>query len=95
MWDTTITKTTPDEVLFVVGHELGHYVLGHVPTTGFLFSSRSALCSRLLHYFSRAWHGCSAPLGRRLENLWPRGLGLPSGDSVHPADLEIFGSSPS
>ena len=30
IWDTTIAKTKPDELLVVVGHELGHYVLGHV-----------------------------------------------------------------
>jgi STE24 endopeptidase len=30
LWDTLIKKLEPDEVLFVVAHELGHYVLGHV-----------------------------------------------------------------
>ena len=30
MWDTTLQKTTNDEALFVIGHELGHYVLGHI-----------------------------------------------------------------
>jgi len=30
IWDTTIEKMTPPEVLFVVGHEMGHYVLNHV-----------------------------------------------------------------
>jgi len=30
LWDTTIAKLTPDELLFVMGHEMGHYVLGHV-----------------------------------------------------------------
>ncbi len=30
VWDNTIKKMTPDEVLFVVGHEMGHYALGHV-----------------------------------------------------------------
>jgi STE24 endopeptidase len=30
VWDTTIRKTAPEETLFIVGHELGHYVLGHV-----------------------------------------------------------------
>lgn len=36
IWDTTIQKATPDETLYIVGHELGHYVLGHV-WKGFLF----------------------------------------------------------
>jgi Zn-dependent protease with chaperone function len=30
VWDTTIRHMTPDEVLFVTGHEMGHYVLDHV-----------------------------------------------------------------
>ncbi len=30
VWDTTIQKLTTPEVLFVFGHEMGHYVLGHV-----------------------------------------------------------------
>ncbi len=30
LWDTTIKKLEPDELLFVMGHEMGHYVLGHV-----------------------------------------------------------------
>ncbi len=30
IWDTTIAKTKPDELLMIVGHELGHYVLGHL-----------------------------------------------------------------
>jgi STE24 endopeptidase len=30
LWDTTIAKLDPDELLFVMGHEMGHYVLGHV-----------------------------------------------------------------
>ncbi|MGB2591821.1 MAG: M48 family metallopeptidase [Candidatus Acidiferrum sp.] len=38
IWDTTIQKATTNETLFIVGHELGHYVLGHV-WKGFLFSA--------------------------------------------------------
>ncbi len=30
LWDTTIEKMTPKEILFVMGHEMGHYVLHHV-----------------------------------------------------------------
>ena len=30
VWDTSIQKFTPDEILFVFGHESGHYVLGHI-----------------------------------------------------------------
>jgi len=37
VWDTSLTKGTPDEVLFIFGHESGHYVLGHI-VIGVLFS---------------------------------------------------------
>lgn len=30
VWDTSLQKGTPDQVLFIFGHESGHYVLGHV-----------------------------------------------------------------
>ncbi len=30
LWDTLLAKLTPRQTRFVVGHELGHYVLGHV-----------------------------------------------------------------
>jgi STE24 endopeptidase len=30
VWDTTLQKLSPPEVLTVFGHEMGHYVLGHV-----------------------------------------------------------------
>ncbi len=30
VWDTSLQKLTPDEILYVFGHESGHYVLGHI-----------------------------------------------------------------
>jgi STE24 endopeptidase len=30
VWDTTIAKMTTDQIVFVTGHEMGHYVLGHI-----------------------------------------------------------------
>ena len=36
IWDTTLAQETTDEVLTDFGHEMGHYVLGHV-WKGFLF----------------------------------------------------------
>ena len=30
LYDTLLEKLTPDEILFVVGHEMGHYALRHV-----------------------------------------------------------------
>ena len=31
VWDTTIKSASTDETLFVFGHEMGHYVLLHIP----------------------------------------------------------------
>lgn len=31
VFDTTLAKMTPTEALYVVGHEMGHYVLMHIP----------------------------------------------------------------
>ena len=47
IWDTLIQKTTNDETLFVVGHELGHYVLGHVGK-GFLAGAAALLAALYL-----------------------------------------------
>ena len=30
LWDTTLEKFTPNEILFIMGHEMGHYVLHHI-----------------------------------------------------------------
>jgi STE24 endopeptidase len=30
VWDTSIAKATPDEISFIFGHEMGHYVLDHI-----------------------------------------------------------------
>lgn len=38
LWDTIIAKLDEQELLFVMGHEMGHYVLGHV-VKGILFFS--------------------------------------------------------
>ncbi|MCI0338386.1 MAG: M48 family metallopeptidase [Acidobacteria bacterium] len=38
LWDTTISKLDENELLFVMGHEMGHYVLGHVWKSILFFS---------------------------------------------------------
>ncbi|HEV2619815.1 MAG TPA: M48 family metallopeptidase, partial [Acidobacteriaceae bacterium] len=30
VWDTTVAKSSPDEIAFIFAHEVGHYALGHV-----------------------------------------------------------------
>jgi len=54
VWDTTIQKSQPDEVLEVVGHELGHYVLGHV-WKGFLFFAGGLLVGLYVAYRALEW----------------------------------------
>ena len=31
VWDTTAGRIPDDEVMFIFGHESGHYVLNHIP----------------------------------------------------------------
>ncbi len=42
VWDTSIAKGTPDEILFIFGHESGHYVLHHI-VRGIVLSLASLL----------------------------------------------------
>ena len=50
VWDTSIAKGTPDEILFIFGHEMGHYVLGHI-VSGILFSFVFILVSFFLGFY--------------------------------------------
>jgi STE24 endopeptidase len=54
VWDNTIKKMARDEVLFVVGHELGHYALGHV-WKGLVFGLAVALAGLYLAYRALQW----------------------------------------
>lgn len=38
LWDTIVAKLDEDELLYVMGHEMGHYVLGHVWKSILFFS---------------------------------------------------------
>lgn len=67
IWDTTIQKTTNDEALFIVGHELGHYVLGHV-LKGALLGAAGLLLALYLLFRGLDW-----ALGR-----WGRDWKIPS-----------------
>ena len=63
VWDTSIAKGTPDEIAFIFGHEMGHYVLGHV-VSGVAISLAGLLVGlflvfhgtrRLLARYGRRW----------------------------------------
>ena len=49
VWDTSIAKGTPDEIAFIFGHEMGHYVLGHI-IQGILFTFVLILASFFLGF---------------------------------------------
>ena len=54
IWDTTLAQETTDEVLTDFGHEMGHYVLGHI-WKGFLFSAVMIFVLLYLGYRSIDW----------------------------------------
>src|SRR5882724_11185164 len=60
IWDTTLAQETTDEVLTDFGHEMGHYVLGHV-WKGFLFFA--AMIFVLLYFGYRSIGGLLARSG--------------------------------
>jgi STE24 endopeptidase len=59
VWDNTIAKMTTPQITFVVGHEMGHYVLNHIPK-GIAFYSVFLLLIfyfgyRCIHWMLRRW----------------------------------------
>ena len=54
IWDTTLAQETTDEVLTDFGHEMGHYVLGHI-WKGFLFFGAMLFVLFYLGYRSIGW----------------------------------------
>ncbi len=80
VWDTTVAKSSPDEIAFIFAHEMGHYALGHV-ALGVALS-----CSGLLPMFWLGDCGVRALLRRygaawriAAGNDWSRGLGRAGG----------------
>lgn len=49
LWDTIIEKLEEDELLFVMGHEMGHYVLNHAIKGIFFFSLLIMVALYLIH----------------------------------------------
>ena len=54
VWDTSLQKSTPDEVLFIFGHELGHYVL-HDVVQGLAMGAAGALLALYLGFHAVHW----------------------------------------
>jgi STE24 endopeptidase len=54
VWDTAIQKLTTQQIMYVFGHELGHYVLGHL-VMGFIFAMLVFLVMLYLSYKLANW----------------------------------------
>ena len=63
LWDTLLARLTPRQTRFVVGHELGHYVLGHVWIN--IFDLLGADGAGALRRAPHGGSGCSAAFGGR------------------------------
>jgi STE24 endopeptidase len=53
LWDTIIARLGRDELLVVMGHEMGHYVLGHVVSSMALLALAIPLTLYLFHTIAR------------------------------------------
>jgi len=67
VWDNTVQRMTIPQTLFVFGHEMGHYVLGHIPRT------IAFLAAVLLVFLYLGYRGMNALLARRGERWRIRG----------------------
>ena len=54
VWDTTIAKMSTPQIVFVTGHEMGHYVLEHIPK-GLAFFAVFLLLAFYLGYRCIGW----------------------------------------
>ncbi|MGA8087722.1 MAG: M48 family metallopeptidase [Terracidiphilus sp.] len=63
MWDTTTDRMPDDEIMFIFGHESGHYVLNHIPTMlaelvvglFFVFWACAHLAESMVRRFGERW----------------------------------------
>jgi len=63
VWDTTIAQMTTPEILFVFGHEMGHYVLHHI-RNGILFGAGVLLIFLFVGFHALRW------ALRRFGGIW-------------------------
>lgn len=54
VWDTTIAKLSTPQIVFVAGHEMGHYVLHHI-TKGLIFAAIFLLITFYVSYRLIGW----------------------------------------
>jgi STE24 endopeptidase len=71
VWDTTIQKMTVPETMYVFGHEMGHYVLGHV-YKGLIFGALLAFVLLYIGFRGTLWtlSRCSSRWSIRSTDDW-------------------------
>ena len=71
VWDTSVAKATPDEISFIFGHEMGHYVLNHI-YKGMAFAAVLLLVGFWIGYQAVQWllKRFGAKWGIRDQNDW-------------------------
>jgi len=71
VWDTTIAKMTTPQIVYVAGHEMGHYVLEHIPK-GLAFFAGLLLVLFYLGYRTIGWllARCGEKWGIRSVDDW-------------------------
>jgi len=106
LWDTTLQQMSRDEILFVMGHEMGHYVLNHI-WKGLVLTCLGSFAAfwltawfvrTLLARFGERWHvrsaGDLAALPLLLAMLgWVNFLGAPITNYVSRAiehEADVF-----
>ncbi len=88
VWDTTLQKLTTPEILFVFGHEMGHYVLGHIRKS--LFWSSLALLA-LLFVGAHLVRWMIARWGNQMADSRYGGLGVFTGSAADRRGLQLPG----
>ncbi len=88
VWDTTLQKLTTPEILFVFGHEMGHYVLGPYSQVSLLVlagTAGAAVCRRPPGSLD------DRALGKSVADSRYGGLGVSAGSSPDRRDLQLPG----
>jgi len=68
VWDTTIAKMNTPQIVFVAGHETGHYVLYHIPK-GLGLTAAVYLVFFYLGYLSIGWVLARWGIGREIHGV--------------------------
>ncbi len=79
IWDTAIKNLSEDELLFVMGHEMGHYVLHHM-WWGLLIYTLISIFTLLLIYLAGGW----------CIRRWSRRFGFSEMSSIASLPLIFF-----